>query len=189
MYETERERKREERYACVPPCLFKFFQRLLRPKDKLQRDIFTVTVRLTSRVQNMLCYFLQCGQADDPRVTQSRNNLILQQPADLNTHTHTQVLEKKLMIDDFYILTRLTCAKVGEKKNHREHPFMYMDYVTNQLCYYRFVVGKKKKKKSGLISRITKSCNGTTVSCGKDLHLATVYICCQASSSLQDACQ
>ena len=48
---------------------------------------------------------------------------------------------------------------------------------------------KRKKKKSGLISRITKSCNGTTVSCGKDLHLATVYICCQASSSLQDACQ
>lgn len=82
--------------VCVCSCLFELFQRLLRPKDKLQWDIFTVTVWSTAGAQNMLCYFEQCGRADDPRVTQGRNDLILQQPADLRErHTHTHRKRKK----------------------------------------------------------------------------------------------
>lgn len=61
---------REGVCVCVTPCLFEFFQRLLRPEDKLQRDVFAVTVRSTAGAQNMLCHFVQCGRADDPRVTQ-----------------------------------------------------------------------------------------------------------------------
>lgn len=81
-------------YVCmsVCPCLSEFFKRLLRPKDKLQWDIFTVTVRPTTGTENMLCYFVQRGRADDPRVTQSRHNLILQQPADLK-HTQSKTKE------------------------------------------------------------------------------------------------
>lgn len=76
---------------CVCPCLFEFFQRLLRPEDKLQRDVFAVTVRSTAGAQNMLCHFVQCGRADDPRVTQGWNDLILQQPADLK---HREQIKK-----------------------------------------------------------------------------------------------
>ncbi len=71
---------------CVCPCLSEFFQWLLRPKDKLQRDVFAVTVRPTAGAQNVLCYFLQRGRADEPRVSQRRNDLILQQPPHLK-HT------------------------------------------------------------------------------------------------------
>lgn len=74
---------------CVRVCprLLEFLQRLLRPKDKLKWDIFTVTVWSTTGAQNMLCYFAQRGRADDPRVAKSGNDLVLQQPSDL-THTH-----------------------------------------------------------------------------------------------------
>lgn len=62
-------------------CLFEFFQRLLRPEDKLQRHVLAVTVRSTAGAQNVFCNFLQRGGADDRGVTQGRNDLILQQPA------------------------------------------------------------------------------------------------------------
>lgn len=77
------------------PCLFEFLQWLLGPKNKLQWDVFTVTVLSTAGAQNMLSHFLQRGRADDPRMTQSGHNLILQQPANLKHKKEVKSKKKK----------------------------------------------------------------------------------------------
>ena len=56
--------------VCVCSCLFEFFQGLLRPKNKLQRDVLRVTVWSATRVHNMPSDFLQCSRGDCPRVKQ-----------------------------------------------------------------------------------------------------------------------
>jgi len=69
--------------VCVSSYLSESLQRLLWPKDKLERDVFTETVRSPAGAQDVLGHFLQRGRADDPRVTQRGDDLVLQQPADL----------------------------------------------------------------------------------------------------------
>lgn len=80
---------------CCGPHLFELLQGLLGAEDKLQGHHLAVAAGSTAGAVHVVRHLLQSGGGDHPRVPQGRDDLVLQQPADLQRTGEAQELGEK----------------------------------------------------------------------------------------------